>query len=378
MKPMQAVAASSLEKPDGSLGYGLLHCSENMPEAIRQEALALGEQPDASGEAAHSLRNVEANGESWLLLNRSVPAGEGRIAHTLAFRDDGLAQTHLGELLEEMKADFSKQAQERSGSAKGQVEEIVAEFRREVTALQNRVDEYVNAKWWHFDGEEEIKRRRRDIDKLERTAKTAAEDLTKGYRSKAASILRVLKDGKISGEDGAQADPDCFPELLAKFEKLAGDYREFSRIIAICDRTNVAEASVGGLNAANASLGEQLSVAKRELDVSRLSDKIMSSKMRTDRKEGARAKAGKSSMMSPQTMALIVLSLAVAVLLAMHFLKGPGEMENTGDSTDATAAAELQKQEWEVERNALNEQIRKAQSDTKALEEKIKSLETGN
>ncbi len=325
----------------------------------------------------HSLKTMEVDSAKWVLLNRAAPVDkntgtEGHVSHTLAIREDDLvaaldssggvlpsalgfvrtsewvkswtgetrwleddeelpvgsgvevaetwAQSHLRSLLDGLKRDFSSQAQEKSADEKKQVEAIVAEFRREVTALHNRVEEYKNAKWWHFDDEEAIQRRRCDIDQLERTAKKAAEDRINEYREKASPIQSLLSNTNVSGEDGTPAEPQCFSELIAKFDKLAGDYREFSRIVTICDKANLAETSTTELNSANTTLGEQLASARRELEVSKMSDKIMSSKMRTDRKDHARANVGKSSMMSWQTIALIVLSLAVAGLIASHFL----------------------------------------------------------
>ena len=377
MKILQAVAASSAKTGDESEEYGLVCCSRSLPEAIRKEAQSFAYPPHADGAPIHSLKTMEVDSARWVLLNRAAPVdkntgAEGHVCHTLAIREDDLmaaldssggvlpsalgfvrtsewvkswtgetrwleddddlpvgsgvgvadtlAQSHLRSLLDELKRDFSTKAQEKSADEKKQVEAIVAEFRREVTALHNRVEEYKNAKWWHFDDEEAIQRRRCDIDQLERTAKKAAEDRISEYREKASPILRLLSDTNVSGKDGTPAEPQCFSELIAKFDKLATDYREFSRIITICDKANLAETSTTELNSANATLGEQLAGARRELEVSKMSDKIMSSQMRTDRKDKAREKAGKSSMMSWQTIVIIVLSLAVAGLIASHFL----------------------------------------------------------
>jgi hypothetical protein len=314
MKILQAIASSNEEAPDGIPGYGLLSCSDDMPDALLKEALAFTYPADAGGEAIQSHKKVEADGAGWFLLNRIVPGGEGNLSHTLAFQEEGLAESKIGSFLEEMRTVFARKAQEISGDTKKEAEAILSEFRREVTALQNRVDEYSNAKWWHFEGEQEIQRRRGDIDKLERSAKNAAGDDLKEFRRKSAPILRLIPDSKLSGNS---VEPKCFPELLAKFEKLASDYRDLSRIIAICDRANLAETSSSEAQAANTKYVEELSVVKRELEVSKLSDKIMSSKMKQDRKTSARAMAWKSSMMSWQTVVILVLSIAVAVLLAM-------------------------------------------------------------
>ena len=373
MKTLQAIATRSKETPEGSPGYVMTFCSKDMPGPIRDAVLGFRHNADAGGGATLSTKTVEADGASWLLLNRITPSGDGHVSHTLAFRGDKLGQDHLGELVEEIQQDFSEKVQERSGDAKKQVEAIVSEFRREVTALQNRVSEYSNAKWWHFGGEDEIKRRRREIDQLEQAAKASAEDLVKEYRGKASSVLRASPSGK----DGSSAGLSCFPGLLGKFEKLADDYRELSKIVSICDLTNVTEKSAAELTAANEQLTEQIAVARRELDVSKISDKIMSSKMKTNRKESARAKAWKSETMSWQTPVIILLSLAVAALLAMQFLIGPDEAGTAAVPAGSAKQIEQKEAEWGKERKALNDQITKLQSDAKALEAKIKTEEPG-
>jgi hypothetical protein len=378
MKTLQAIATSSKETPEGSPGYVMVYCSRDMPGAVRDAVLGFVHSADAGGEAIVSTKTVEADGASWLLLNRIAASGDGHVSHTLAFRDDELAQDHLGALMGEMKLDFAEKMQEKSGDEKKQLEAIISEFRREVTALQNRVNEYSNAKWWHFGGEEEIKRRRRDIDQVERAAKASAEDLVKEYRGNTSSVLRALPDARNSGKDGASAEPSCFPELLGKFEKLADDYRELSKIVSICDLTNITEKSVAELTAENENLTEQIAVARRELDVSKISDKIMSSKMKRNRKENARANAGKSSMISWQTTVIILLSLAVAALLVMEFLKDRDDAGISADLAESTKQIELQEMEWGKERKALNDQIRKLQTDSKALEAKIKTQDSGN
>ena len=169
-------------------------------------------------------------------------------------------------------------------------------------------------------------------------------------------------------------EPECFPELKKKFESLVTDYREYTRIIAICERCSAAETSVLELQVANAQVTGQLAEAKRELDVSKISDKIMSSKMKGDRKEGARAQAWKSSKMSWQTAAL---SVAAVVLLVLLILEKRGA-EEAPDPTNAAAATQLMKHEWEMERKDLNEQIRKLKTKTVSLEPKGTTEEKGN
>lgn len=296
-----------------------MSCSDGMPDTIVREALAFTYPDDAGGEVIQSHKKVAADGVGWFLVNRIVPGSEGNLSHTLAFQEEGLAESQIGSFLEEMKTAFAKKAQEISEDARKEAEATLSEFRREVTAMQNRVDEYSNAKWWHFEGEQDIQSRRGQIDKLERSAKNAAGDALKEFRRKSAPILRLVPDSKLSG---ISAEPKCFPELLAKFETLASEYRNLSRIIAICDRANFAENAASEAQEANANYAEQLSVVKRELDVSKLSDKIMSSKMKQDRKTSARAQAWKASMMSWKTVVIFLLSVAVAVLLVMLMLKG--------------------------------------------------------
>jgi hypothetical protein len=141
----------------------------------------------------------------------------------------------------------------------------------------------------------------------------------KEFRRKSAPILRLVPDSKLAG---ISAEPKCFPEVIVKFDKLAENYRDLSRIIAICDRANVAESSASEALEANAKHAEELSLVKRELDVSKLSDKIMSSKMKQDRKVSARAAAWKASRISWQIVVIVLLSIAVAVLLVMLLKKG--------------------------------------------------------
>jgi hypothetical protein len=318
MKILQAIASSEEKNPDGSLGYGLLSCSDDMPDAILTEALTFTYPDDAGGGAIQSHKKVEADGSGWFLLNRIVPGGEGNLSHTLAFQEDGLAESQIATFLEEMRTMFARKAQEISADTKKEAEALLSEFRREVTALQNRVEEYRSAKWWHFEGEQEIQRRRGDLDKLERSAKLAAGDELKEFRRKSAPILRLVPDSKLAG---ISAEPKCFPELLVKFDKLANDYRDLSRIITICDRANFAENSATEALEANTRFTEELSVVKRELDVSKLSDKIMSSKMKQDRKTNARTAAWKASKLSWQGILILLLSIAVIALLVMLLMK---------------------------------------------------------
>lgn len=290
-----------------------------MPESILKEALAFTAPDDVGGDPVESHKKVDADGSGWFLLNRIIPFSDGELSHTLAFQQEKFAESQIGSFLEEMRTIFTRKAQEISADTKKEAEAVLSEFRREVTALQNRVDEYKNAKWWHFEDEQEIQGRRGEIEKLERSARNAAADELKESRRTSAPLLRLVPDEKLSG---IAAEPKCFPELLEKFDKLACDYRDLSRIITICDRANLAEKSASEAQEANAIYSEQLSIAKRELEVSKLSDKIMSSKMKQDRKTSARAQAWKSSMISWQTIVILLLLIAVAVLLAMVLMRG--------------------------------------------------------
>jgi hypothetical protein len=374
MKILQAVASQISDAPEGRPGYELVCYSKEMPRAVRLKALGFNYPSDGDSKPSHALKTTDADGESWLLMNRIVPDDiKGHVSHTLAFRIQGMARDVLGSLLEDMRLDLTAKLQESSGENKRQAEKIVAEFRREVTTLKNRVEEYSNSKWWVFGGEDEIKRREHDIEQLERTSKKAAEDQMKEYRAKIATALRLLPDGKLPGRSGTPPEPTCFPELMEKFESLATDYREYSRIIAICNRCSAAETSVIELQVANAQVTGQLAEAKRELEVSKISDKIMSSKMKGDRKDGARLMAWNSSKMSWQTASL---SLAAVVLLVLLVLEKRGD--EVVDPTDAAAATVLLKYEWEMERTSLNDQIKKLKANTVSLEPKERTDETGN
>lgn len=378
MKTLQAIATSPKESPEGGAEYVMAFCSGDMPAPLRDAVLGFSHGPDAGGQAVVSTKTVEADGARWLLLNRIMPSGDGHVSHTLAFRDDDLLQGQIGPLLEEMKLDFAERMQESAGDGKMQVEAIVSEFRREVTALNNRVEEYRNAKWWLFSGEEEITRRRREIEQIERTAKASAGDLVKELRGKTSLILATLADGKAARRDGASADPSCFPELLGKFDKLAEDYRELSRIVGICDIANISHTTVADLTTKNAILTEQINVARRELEVSKVSDKIMSSKMKENRKGKARAMAWERSRGSWKMAVIILLSLGVAALLAMRSMEGGKLADITAELAESRKQGELQRTDWGKERKALNEKIGKLQSDAKAMEAKIKALDTGN
>jgi septal ring factor EnvC (AmiA/AmiB activator) len=83
-------------------------------------------------------------------------------------------------------------------------------------------------------------------------------------------------------------------------------------------------------------------------------------------------------MISWQTTVIILLSLAVAALLVMEFLKDRDDAGISADLAESTKQIELQEMEWGKERKALNDQIRKLQTDSKALEAKIKTQDSGN
>jgi|GEM_PF-2429913 len=322
MKILQTVVTTA---PETSEASALSYFSQEMPDTIREETLKFGRANPAEPSPALAAKTFTAEGSDWLLLKRTVQTGEAApISHTLAIpgEDHSWVEPHLRSLLDQLKHDFARKARDKSDETGKQFESVLAEFRREVTDLRNRVEEYTNAKWWHFDREDEIRRRSQELKKLELSAKSAARDELDEYDSKASMVIRLLTAAEIPAKDPSLAEPHCFPDLQAKFEKLAQEYRELTRILTICDRTNIAEASATELSASKTELTEDLSVTKRELEVSKLSDKIMSSSMKMSRKEKARANSGKFSTISRLVTTVIALSLTVAILLTLLLTKG--------------------------------------------------------
>lgn len=95
MKILQAIVASAVETLDGRQGFGLVCCSNALPKELRQEASDIGYSRDAGGLPIFSLKIIEAAGELWILMNRTVPAVDftGRasyLSHSLALEERSL------------------------------------------------------------------------------------------------------------------------------------------------------------------------------------------------------------------------------------------------------------------------------------------------
>lgn len=89
MKVLQAIVASGTETLDNRQGYGLVRCSRNLPEPIRQKCRGIGYPEDAEDEPVFAYWQEQIEGSTWALLNRTGPTTDysGRrsfVSHTLA------------------------------------------------------------------------------------------------------------------------------------------------------------------------------------------------------------------------------------------------------------------------------------------------------
>ncbi len=95
MKVLQAIVASATETLENRQGYGLVKCSRDLPDIIRNKCRGLGYPEDAQGEPVFAYWREEFNGIWWALLSRTGPATDysrrqSFVSHILAFEWDQL------------------------------------------------------------------------------------------------------------------------------------------------------------------------------------------------------------------------------------------------------------------------------------------------
>jgi hypothetical protein len=295
------------------------------------------------------------------------------------------AQSELKLLLDKLKREYSEEAQIKSKGIKDQVETLVSDFKGKVDELKAYVASYEKEGFWSFDKEADIEETRHQIQKRERNAKGAAENLMMEYHEKADTVARLLAHGRVPGSDEALVEPDCFPEFLTEFDRLAVEYREGRRIVNICEIAKGWRAEAESRQEQKADLDRELSAAKRELEVARISDKCMSSQTPPTGKGGTPARVGKKSRASEvqpwHMVALSVFSILVILLVVWYIMSG--RLDGKKNANSREAKPEIARREAaavQENQNVLNEyeRLKLDNRSLKAENERLKELKPSN
>lgn len=287
---------------------------------------------------------------------------------------DAWAQSELRLLLDKLKQEYAEKAQIKSKGVKDQVEAIVSDFRGKVDALKASIVLYEKEGFWSFDKEADIEKTRHQILEREMNAKGAAENLMKEYHEKADAVAGLLTIDRVSGSDELLAEPHCFPEFLAVFDRLADEYRNKRRIVYICDYAKSWVAEGERLKRENAELNSKLRSTITELEVAKTSYQKLSAQGRTTTSASA-GKKDRSDKVQPWHMiAFFAFSVLVIVMVVWLIMSGRLSVKNDVNIREAKPKFSRREAILDEENLSLKDDIKRQDFVIKSLNEKIDNL----